>query len=236
MATAFVPNHLGDISPDEAMLVAIRWLRQQGKPHCVLAAGVRIIEYSEPLRRLVRRDEITTLRSASRSMLSRAAAVLGCWPSADDLAELHRVATAGTAVCVVRWVDTVEERVWINSTGAMNLLTGQVGDDRYPVAVDPVVQVAMRSLSASVNLSGWHPMDENRIKWVLLNAPREGHPYDPDHLFEWVLTEQLFPWYQAAKLRKLAAQVCEGRSLRIRYGTHYVDDIFDKWRREADGI
>lgn len=234
MTAAFVPGPLDGLETDGAMPLALRWLRSQDRPHAVLMPGMANVENSKLLQRMVPRDEITTLRSQSRHMLSRAAAVLGCWPTTDALGELHRLAKEGKSVCIIRWSDTLEEQAWINSTGATNLLTGEAGDHRNPVWVDPVVQVAMRNLSDSVNLSGWHPNDENRIKWVLLNAPRKGHPYDPDHLFEWVLTAQLFPWYQAQQLRDLGVRVCEGRTFKIRYGTPYRADIWDLWRKEAE--
>lgn len=233
MTTAFVPGPLDGVSTDDAMPAALHWLYRQDGPHAVLMPTMRNIESSRLLKQVVPPEQITTLRSQSRHSIHRASAVLGCWPAPDGLGELHDLARQNKSVCIIRWSDTLEEQAWINSTNATNLLTDEVGDHRNPISVDPVVQAAMRSLSNSVNLSGWHPYDENRVKFVLRHAPREGHPYDPDHLFEWVLVEQLFPWDQATRIREMGAQVCEGRTLRLKYGVPYKPDIWDQWRADA---
>ncbi len=235
MSAAFVPGPYGDVPPDAGVLLGVAWLRSFNRPHRVLVPTMRNYLDSAPLQRRVRRAEVTTMRTQSQSALYRGgAAVLGCWPTEKELEVLHRRALAGDPVCIVRWDNGVAERAWINSTQAVNLKTGHVGDDRHPIQLDPVAQVALRSLSSSVNLGSWHVLDENRIKWVLLNAPRQGHRYDADSLFEWVLLHGLFPWHQATKLRKLATRVCEGGTFQLRGRQPFRADIWDKWRAEAE--
>ena len=173
MSAAFVPGPYDDVSPEVGVELGLAWMRRHDGPHCVLVPAMHNY-LDSPLKSRVRRELVATLQSQSRSLLHRGgAAVLGCWPAASELEILHRKALADDPVCVLRWTNSIEERAWINSTRAVNILTGQAGDDRHPVELDPVVQAALRSLSGTVNLGSWHTLDENRIKWVLLNeSPR----------------------------------------------------------------
>lgn len=234
MPAAFVPGPHDDVPPDEGVERGIAWMLSHDGPCCVLVPAMRNYD-STPLRKRVSQDRVATLQSKSRSLLDRpGVAVLGCWPADKELEALHRKALAGEPVCVLRWTNSIEERAWINSTQAVNLVSGQVGDDRHRVGLDPVVQAALETLSRSVNLSAWHPADEKRVKWVLLNAPRQGHAYDPDRLFEWVLEQHLFPWRQATTLRELASRVHKGGTFQLRGSQPFRDDIWDVWRADTE--
>lgn len=234
MSAAFVPGPQDDVSPEASVELGIAWAYNHDGPRCFLVPAMHNY-LNSPLRSRVSRELVATLQSQSRSLLHRGGvAVLGCWPTANELVVLHRKATAGDPVCVLRWTNSVEERAWINSTRAVSLLTGQVGDDRHQVEIDPVVQIALRSLSIGVNLGSWNAFDEDRVKWVLQNAPKRGHRYEPDGVFEWVLVQQLYPWHQAMKLRELAAHVCKGKTFRLRNKQPFRADIWDRWRAEAD--
>ena len=191
---------------------------------------MRHYEESDLLRRAVPKTGVATRRADRRLRVTPAAAVLACWPVNEDLDALHRHASQGGAVVIIRWDNGWAERAWIDSLAAVNLVTGATGSGIPVPRLDPVVAEGMKSLQG-INHSTWRPTDQDRVKWTLLNLPRNGHHYTPDDLAVWAACNG-FRMHEAVKLHGLAQRVCDGHTFQIARKP-YRADIIDIWRQAA---
>ena len=223
----FVPGPYDGVRPDSGVEVGVAWLRQRTN-QLVLVPVMRHYDNNDLLRRTVPKSRVITSRSHHAT--STATAVLGCWPMTKDLAKLHRHASQGGAVVIIRWDNGWAERAWIDSLSAVNLATGISGSGLPIPSLDPVVTEAMKSLQG-INHSGWHSTDRDRVKWTLLHLPRHGHHYTPDDLAIWAACNG-FRMHEAAELHDLAQHVCDGRTFQIGR-MPYRANIIDMWRESA---
>lgn len=225
----YVPGPYDDVPPDKGAVVGVAWL-QQRNPQVVLVPQMSTYEHNDLLRRFVPKSRVTTRRSRHGPSITPASAVLGCWPVQEDVEELHRHASQGGSVVIIRWDNGWAERAWIDSLAAINLLTGTSGSGLPIPSLDPVVEAGMKSLQG-INHSMWHSTDRDRVKWTLLNLPRHGHRYVPDELAVWAACNG-FRMHEAVELHHLAQRVCEGHTFQIRRRP-YRADIIDIWRETS---
>ena len=226
---AFIPGPYDDVPPDVGAALGVAWL-QQRNPKVVLVPLLRHYEDHDLLRRAVPKSRVVTSRSRRGARITPDAAVLACWTVNDDLDALQSHARQGGAVAVIRWDNGWAERAWIDSLDAVNLVTGAPGSGVPVPRLDPVVVEGMKSLQG-INHSSWHQMDLDRVKWTLLNLPRNGHRYTPDDLAVWAACNG-FRMHEAVKLHDLAKRVRDGHTLQISR-TPYRADIIDNWREAA---
>lgn len=225
----FIPGPFDGVPPENGEALGVAWL-QQRNPKVVLVPLLRHYEDHDLLRRAVPRSRVVTSRSRRGPSITPDAAVLACWPVNDDLDALQRHANQGGAVAVIRWDNGWAERAWIDSLGAVNLVTGTAGSGIPSPSLDPVVVEGMKSLQG-INHSSWHPNDRDRVKWTLLNLPRYGHRYTPDDIAIWAACNG-FRMREAVELHDLATRVCEGHTFRISR-MPYRANIIDLWRQAA---
>ena len=228
-----MPGPYDNIAPDDGAALGVAWLRtQQANPKLVLVPTMANYQDNDLLRKSVPKSCVVTMRSRPRA--AKASAVLGCWPIEDALGMLHEQAKSGGAVAILRWDNGWAERAWIDSLGAVNLITGVAGSGFPDVVLDPTVEAAMKSLARTINHSTWHQTDRSKVKWVLLNLPRYGHSYIPDELAVWAPCND-FRWREVLELHHLAKRVHEGHMFKIGHNP-YRSDIIDQWRAEAAAI
>ena len=225
----FVPGPCDGVPPDAGVALGVAWL-QQRNPQVVLVPLMRHYEDNDLLRRAVPKSRVMTRRSRHGPSITPTAAVLACWPLEEDLGKLHRHASQGGAVAIIRWDNGWAERAWIDSLAAVNLATGMSGSGLPIPGLDPVVAEGMKSLQA-INHSTWHSTDRDRVKWTLLHLPRHGHRYAPDDLTVWAACNG-FQMHEVVELHHLAQRVCSGHTFQISRRP-YRADIIDVWRRAA---
>ena len=225
----FVPGPYDDVPPDVGAALGVAWL-QPRHPKALLVPQMRQYEQSALLRKAVPKTDVATSRADRRLRVTPAAAVLACWPMNGDLDALQRHANQGGAVVIIRWDNGWAERAWIDSLGAVNLVTGAPGSGVPIPELDPVVAEGMKSLQG-INHSSWHQNDRDRVKWTLLNLPRHGHRYTPDDIAVWAACNG-FRMREAVELHDLAKRVCEGHAFRISR-MPYRANIIDLWRQAA---
>ena len=225
----FIPGPYDDVPPDVGAALGIAWI-QPRNPKIVLVPHLGSYQHNDLLRQAVPKSIVTSRRSRHGPSMTPSAAVLACWPVKEDLDVLHRHASQGGAVAIIRWDNGWGERAWIDSLNAVNLVTGASGSGIPTPQLDPVVAEGMRSLQG-INHSSWHPTDRDRVKWTLLNLPRNGHHYTPDELAVWAACNG-FRMREVVELHDLAQRVCDGRTFRISR-MPYRADIIDIWREAA---
>ena len=225
----FIPGPFDGVPPENGEALGVAWLRQRN-PRVVLVPLLRHYEDHDLLRRAVPKSRVVTSRSRRGPSITPDAAVLACWPVNDDLEVLQRHANQGGAVVIIRWDNGWAERAWIDSLDAVNPVTDAPGSGVPIPELDPVVVEGMRSLQG-INHSSWHQTDVDRVKWTLLNLPRNGHHYSPDDLAVWAACNG-FRMHEVVDLHDLAKRVCEGRAFRISR-MPYRTDIIDVWRQAA---
>ena len=225
----FIPCPCDAVPPEVGATLGVAWL-QPHNPKVVLVPHLGGYQHNDVLRRTVPRSIVTTRRSRHGPSITRSAAVLACWPVTEDLDELHRHASQGGAVAIIRWDNGWAERAWIDSLGAVNLITGAPGSGMPSPSLDPMVVEGMKSLQG-INHSSWHPTDRDRVKWTLLNLPRNGHHYTPEDIAVWAACNG-FRMHEAVELHDLATRVCEGHTFRISR-MPYRADILNIWRQAA---
>ena len=225
----FVSGPCDDVPPEAGALLGVAWLRQHTRK-VVLVPHLGSYQHNDVLRRTVSKSIVTTRRSRQGPSITPAAAVLGCWPVKEDLADLYRHACQGGAVAIIRWDNGWAERAWIDSLNAVNLVTGASGSGIPIPRLDPVVKEGMKSLQG-INHSTWHPTDRDRVKWTLMNLPRNGHHYTPDDLAVWAACNG-YRMHEAVELHDLAQRVCDGHAFRISR-MPYRANVIDIWREAA---
>ena len=225
----FIPVPDDGVPREKGVALGVAWLKPR-HPKALLVPQMRQYEESDLLRQAVPRTDVATSRADRRLRVTPAAAVLACWPMNGDLDTLHRHASQGGAVAIIRWDNGWAERAWIDSLGAVNLVTGAPGSGIPSPSLDPVVAEGMKSLQG-INHSSWHQSDQDRVKWTLLNLPRNGHHYSPDDLAVWAACNG-FRMHEAMELRDLAKRVCDGHTFRISRRP-YRADVIDMWRQAA---
>jgi hypothetical protein len=156
--------------------------------------------------------------------------VVAFWPSAKDLERLDG-AQGLKALAVVPWQED-DIATWCQARGAVDLL-GRRPVPEAPTISDPVVAVAMRSLTRMVNLSTGvgHPRDRSMAIHAFRILERNGHEYDPTEIGAWAMANG---WAadDARDLSEYAAGVLAGKAYRAG-PSGWNRQIIRIWRKDA---
>ena len=177
----FVPGPYDGVPPDAGVALGVAWL-QQRNPQVVLVPLMRHYDDNDLLRRAVPKYRVMTRRSRHGPSITPTAAVLACWPLEEDLDKLHRHASQGGAVAIIRWDNGWAERAWIDSLAAVNLATGMSGSGLPIPRFGPggcgrnKVASSHQSLNVALHRSGQSEMDAlaSATAWTPLCARRPG--------------------------------------------------------------
>jgi hypothetical protein len=221
---------------DGEIAVLLRWLANHraatGGEILVLGPKASSMDDSDLLRRNKR-----ALRYLSDSQFAKrghewpGGPALALWPTTSMIARLDDNAKT-TALGVAPWIESDIEP-WRRARRPADLL-GTAPADTGPLIGDAVVVVALRHLTAMVNLSSGlgHPSDKTAAVDTFRALQRGGHTWDPDSVHAWALANG---WRNsgATDLRRIAEGVAAGR--RFRTGSPMLRaDILAVWRDEAE--
>lgn len=154
--------------------------------------------------------------------------VLAVWMDDDQLADIER--SRPIAICVIPW-NRDDITNWRNAYGPTDMRSGQASP-RTEIS-NPVVEVALRTLTALVNLSTGlgHPSDKAAAVRLFQILHSAGESYSPAGVRAWAAANG-WRFEHAAELEQVARGVADGRSFRVQpFG--FRDDILDQWRAEA---
>jgi hypothetical protein len=223
-----------DLAGDEVVLEALKWLlaraESDGRDGVVVAPTRKHFADHQVLGLAQR-----TFRCETAATLHKGGTVdgpiLAVWPRDEVLAEIERWHRP-SALCVVPWNLALIEK-WRRARQPIDLL-GQAEPAPKPTITDPVVAVAMESVSRFINTNNELAQQEDKAAAVdaLQKLHRAGYPIDPVELEVWALADG-WGGRGAARLREFAEKIREGRSLRIQ-GFSWKSDAADLWRQEAE--
>lgn len=214
---------------------AIQWAVRQhkalGGTLLVLTPGRRNGQESL-LRELGKaRDAVDETWRTYRSARWSGGVVLAAWPTPKVLAELEDDGRA-RAIVVLPWIPK-DVQAW---TDAYN--PSLLGEATAPkrIALDPVVEAALRDLTHSVNhanhLAG--SLDRRDAVAILQTLSKGGYQLAPDAIYTWALANG-WPARGAERLKEFATNFAEGRRMRLGTAFPFRPDILQVWEREARG-
>ena len=154
--------------------------------------------------------------------------VLAVHPS-PKLLDLVDSLSTPSEILVVPWIRE-EVEPWVQMWGAREL-GSSVGPTQKRFS-NPMVQAALASLTARVNLSTGivHPSD--RVAAIemfrLLNAA--GEHFDPTEVRSWLIAELGWQPRHANDVRDVAEGVLSGRRFQTSGSGSWVPDIVERWR------
>jgi hypothetical protein len=154
--------------------------------------------------------------------------VLAVWMDDDHLAEIERGQPA--SICAIPW-NRDDITSWREAYGPTNMRSGAAA--RRMEISNPVVEAAMRTLTALVNLSTGlgHPSDKAAAVRAFQILRGGGESYSPAEIRAWAAANG-WGLGNAGELEQIARGVAEGRSFRVeQFG--FRDDILDQWRADA---
>jgi hypothetical protein len=222
-----------DLAGDEIVIEGLRWLlaraESDGGEAAVVAPTRSHYERHQALgyaRGNFRCETVRTLRGGG----SIDGPILAVWPS-DETLNLIEEWHNPSALCVVPWRLAAIEK-WRLSRRPVDLL-GQAEAALEPTISDPVILVAMETVSHFINVNNELVQHEDKAAAVdaLRKLHRAGHRLDPTELEVWALADGWGP-RGAARLREFAEKISQGRSLRIQ-GFQWRADAVESWRAEA---
>ena len=234
MEVAYVPG-VGVVDRDEGLKVAARWLleraKEAGRDPIVIVPVKNSVRNSPVLEALKGAGvQIETHRTFRGSVRGRP--VLAVWP---DEKTLHEVTRGGAphAICVVLWTEVEAVLSWLRAQSATDL-TGASGSLSAPGIADPVVEAALRTLSATVNLSTGlgHPSDRSGAVHLFRELRRNGHQFDANEVYQWAIAHG-WTGGGARQIREVAQGVNDGRQFRVATTSPWRTDIIQRWRAEA---
>ncbi len=153
------------------------------------------------------------------------------WPTPKFLDKLDSIPNVA-AMLVVHW--NIEEiRPWIKIWDAAEL--GTIPQPRRePLVSNPVVVEALKTLTASVNVSTGilHPSD-HKLAIEIFEILREGgEDYDPLEVKAWLIREGKWKATHAQTVAELSQKILDGK--KMRKGERVLRrDILTGWREEA---
>lgn len=137
-----------------------------------------------------------------------------------------------THVLVIPW--TLEEmQYWINTWGAYELGT-QPTKSKKELVSNPVVEEALISLTARVNVSTGisHPLDRASAIDLFRRLKATGEHFDPEEVRAWLVAEGNWKPKYADEVAEVARGVIEGKRFR-ETRSRWKEDIVEIWREEA---
>jgi hypothetical protein len=159
--------------------------------------------------------------------------VLAFWPTEEILAKVERSLRA-TAICAVPWSEEDRIEDWARAARAIDLSHPDGAPLEGSSIEDPVVEVALRSLTTSVNLGTGlhHPSDRTMAIETFRTLRRGGHTWDPDAIQGWARANG-WDLDGARQLYEYAAGVQQGKRYRTLHGLR--PEVLEMWRSDAEG-
>jgi hypothetical protein len=236
-ASALPPAFYLNCDPcrEDAVAVGVQWLKQWVRDNGgtalivtpVLAQGTRL-RSSVPGLSQIRIESQATYRKSGWT----GGPLLAVWPDAKMLTLLDDDRSV-TAICAVPW--TLPALVeWIKARRAVDLM----GSALTPATpqLDPVVEVVLESLTASVNLGTalGHPMDKSRAVAHLETLRRSRYDLDPEGILAWAMDHG---WSNrgAQELAEIVRGVNDGKRFKVNRDMFRPDDeLMAHWREQAE--
>jgi hypothetical protein len=233
---------------DDAVVHGFRWLigfaRDQDAPRCGLfVPAIGSAEnLARPLgdvgarlarERSLQAEGLTVELLAPRSLRHGTydSPILAIWVDDDMIDKIEEARP--TAICAIPWSET-DLKAW--------KAAWQPGDPRAGTPAgaggtisNPVVEAAMASLTARVNLSMAlaHPSDRAAAVWAFKLLKQAGEPFDPGEIRSWAVTHHWRP-QDAKEIADIAQKFLDGR--RVQAGPRgWAKDIIKQWRETAAG-
>jgi len=159
------------------------------------------------------------------------APLLAFYPSSKYLDELDSIPNI-SAMLVVPW--TMKDiELWIRARNATEVGVVQPPKE-LPLVSNKVVEAALRSLTARVNVSTGiaHPMDREATIQALMILRDAGERFVPDEIKAWLISKGGWRATDAQEVAEVAQKILDGR--RLRYGASaWALNILEIWREEA---
>ncbi|MBB4910552.1 hypothetical protein [Actinophytocola algeriensis] len=221
------------LTPEEMARRAAAWIRQEPGTPLVFFPTKQNYDANQLLNRLTADIPRGTERNIWGSGWQRGP-VLAAWPTKRMLQMLtDELATSVTALCVLEWGEPAWQCGWLTARRARSVVDGSIHGGSA-MQLDPVVEVAMRDLSARVNhgngLVGIH--DKRDAVETLQVLHRAGYRFDVETLCTWALANG-FSGREVERLREYAEGVQQGKRFQLRAGRVLRPDIIEIWKRDA---
>jgi hypothetical protein len=155
------------------------------------------------------------------------------WPTSEFIDKLDSIPNVA-AMLVVPW-KFEEIRTWILIWDATELGTNPTYR-QTPLVSNPVVEEALKTLTALVNVSTGisHPNDRKLAIEVFEILRDGGENYTPVEVKAWLIREGGWRATDAQKVAELSQRVLEG--MKMRKGDYVLSkDILTRWREQARG-
>lgn len=138
-----------------------------------------------------------------------------------------------TDVLVIPWTFD-EVQYWIDAWSATEL---GAAPKKIPskIVLNPLVEVALESLTIRVNLSTGitHPSDRSATIGLFRILNNAGISYNPDKIRAWLVSQQRWTPKGADDVKKVAADILSGK--RLKGGTDsWTDNILETWKEYAE--
>jgi len=231
---------------EQALIEGVAWLGKQaaGDRGIVVVPTLAQVEWLTPgltpveaqrlkkdkrIRHGMATFELLTERTSAGSSV-QGAAVLGVWVDDEQLESIER--RHPSALCVVPWL-RADIRRWREAYGPTDMRSGTPAHTQSAVS-NPVVEQALKSLTARVNLSTGlgHPSDKAAAVGAFRVLLAAGERYDPDEVAAWAASNG---WGMAGarELSEIARGVIAGKRYRVE-PSGWREDVLELWRREAE--
>lgn len=231
---------------EKALQLGLEWLLKQSHPAALLAVPSKQILKRSVLesvltargaKNLAKHNELTVGGCRIKLMTERLTCysfdgpVLAVYPSSRLLDSVDSLAGV-TAVLVIPWT-ALEVHPWIRAWNARAL--GASAPPPDPEFSNPVVKVALESLTGRVNVSTGlgHPSDKAAAIELFKILRRGGEGFDPAEIRGWLIS--CLGWLPdtADEVADVARRVLEGRRFQLRTRGGWVHDILAEWRTRA---
>jgi len=230
----------------DAVEKAFRWLLENSKPKGFLAIalvgnlkgvigdvlGERIVKaLRKEGRVLISGIEIVLVTSKKIIYDGENAPLLAIYPRGKYLDELDSILNV-SAMLVVPYI-MKEIELWSKARNASELGVAQPPQE-LPLVSNKVVEAALRSLTARVNVSTGiaHPMDREATIQAFMILRDAGERFVPDEIKAWLVSKGGWRATDAQEVAEVAQKVLEGRRLKHGIST-WAPNILEIWREEA---
>jgi hypothetical protein len=229
---------------EEALTEGFSWLMREsvGGRGVVAVPGLRQVESLVPGIKAAEARQLAKAKSLVRSGVTielatertRASVsgvpVLAVWVDDEMLEELER--GRPSALCVIPWREEEIAR-WRAAYAPTEMRSGAAPE--AATISNPVVERALESLTARVNLSSGlgHPSDKAAAVGTFRILRGGGEAYDVGEVGAWAANHG-WGLHGGRELAAIAQGVLDGRSYRV--GRHgWREDILEQWRADAHG-
>ncbi len=98
--------------------------------------------------------------------------------------------------------------------------------------MDPVVKVALKSISMNPRTGLTHPGDKTLAVWVFRHLKRGGYTFNPDEIGTYLLRQPGWDSRGAEQVKEVAEGVLRGKRFRVG-GDSFKPEILDIWRERT---